>query len=366
MKYDYLIVGSGLFGAVLSNLLTKHGKSCLVLERRNHIGGNCYTETIEGIEVHTYGAHIFRTSNRKVWQYVNEFDEFNNFINTPVAKYKNELYNLPFNMNTFHQMWGVHTPEEAKSIIESQRDEIIGSPSNLEEKAISLVGRDIYTKLIKGYTEKQWGRSCKELPESIIRRIPVRFTFNNNYFNDEYQGIPKRGYTNLLKSMLAGSEVLTNVDFNKDRQKWLDSAKTIIYTGPIDELFDYCEGPLEYRSLRFDTVVMDKENLQGVAVMNFTEREVPYTRRIEHKHFKFGSQEKTVISYEYPLEWKPGIEPYYPINDEKNSLIYQKYSERAKLLDNFYLGGRLGEYRYYDMQDTVASAMKLAERLLSN
>lgn len=366
MKFDFLLVGSGLFSAVAANLLMKHGKKCLVIDRRHHIGGNCYTEVHEGIEVHKYGAHIFRTSNKTVWDYMNEFDEFNNFINTPLAKYKDELYNLPFNMNTFHQMWGICTPDEARKIIDQQRTEITGTPKNLEEKAISLVGRDVYEKLIKGYTEKQWGRDCVDLPESIIRRLPVRFTYNNNYFNDEYQGIPKLGYTPLLESMLNGAEIILDVDFNKSRDKCMSMANSVIYTGAIDELFDYSEGALEYRSLKFETKVVDCPNVQGVAVMNFTEREIPYTRRIEHKHFKFGQQPKSIVTYEYPAEWKLGDEPYYPINDAKNTAIYQKYLGRAKYLQNFYIGGRLGEYKYYDMQDTVISAMKMVREIINN
>ena len=360
--YDLLIVGAGLYGAVVANEASKIGLKCLVLDRRSHIGGNCYTENLNGIEVHKYGAHIFRTSKREIWEYLNEFDEFNNFINTPIANYKGELFNLPFNMNTFYKMWGVYSPSEVMHIIESQRLKIKNNPKNLEEKAISLVGKDIYLKLIKGYTEKQWGRPCSDLPASIINRIPIRFTFNNNYFNDIYQGIPKHGYTYIIKKMLESSDVLLDVDFNKDKRKFMNMAKKVLYTGPIDEFFDFCYGTLEYRTLYFRTETLNIDNLQGVAVMNFTDIETPYTRRIEHKHFVFGQQKNTVVSYEYPIEWKKGMEPYYPINDEKNHNIYNKYLNMISNFDNFYVGGRLGEYRYYDMQDTIFSALKLCKQ----
>lgn len=361
MKYDYLIVGSGLFSAVFASFAHKYGKSCLVLERRNHMGGNCYTRNVEGIEVHEYGAHIFRTSNKKVWNYVNEFAEFNHFINSPVANYKGQLFNLPFNMNTFHQMWGISTPAEAKKIIEQQRKEILGEPKNLEEKAISLVGRDVYEKLIKEYTEKQWGKMCTELPQSIIRRLPVRFIYDNNYFNDEYQGIPKEGYTNFLSNMFGNYEIVLNTDFNSDREYFCKLAGKVLYTGAIDELFDFRFGALEYRSLKFETEILDIDNLQGVAVMNFTDRETPYTRRIEHKHFKFGQQPKTVVTYEYPLTWTKGIEPYYPINDQTNQQKYDQYRALATKNPKILIGGRLGEYKYYDMQDTILSAMRLVD-----
>ena len=366
MKYDYLLVGAGLFSAVFAFEATRAGKKCLVLERRNHIGGNCFTKKMEDIDVHVYGAHIFRTSDKKIWNFMNQFSEFNHFINSPVANYKGELYNLPFNMNTFHQMWGCIYPNEALSIIEEQRKEITHTPENLEEKAISLVGRDIYEKLIKGYTEKQWGRPCTDLPESIIRRLPVRLIYDNNYFNDPYQGIPTSGYTAIFEKMFAGCDVQLNVDYNKNREQYDQLATNVIYTGPIDELFDFCFGKLKYRSLKFETEVLDTPNLQGVAVMNFTDRETPYTRRIEHKHFVFGNQNKTVVSYEYPLEWEDGIEPYYPINDLENNTLYSKYRELTLTKSNFYVGGRLGEYRYYDMQDTIASALNLAQKLIHN
>lgn len=363
--YDYLLVGSGLFNAVFARRAIDAGKSCLVVEARKHIGGNCYTETIEGIHVHTYGAHIFRTSDKGVWEFVNQYAEFNNFINTPIANYNGELYNMPFNMNTFSKMWGITTPAEAQSIIDSQKSEIQGEPRNLEEKAISLVGRDVYEKLIKGYTEKQWGRDCKDLPASIIRRLPVRFTFNNNYYRDRYQGVPIGGFTAMFEKLFAGADMVLSTDYNAHREELNAQAKRVIYTGPIDAYFGYCYGPLEYRSLRFETKVLDMENYQGVAVMNFTDRETPYTRIIEHKHFEFGTQEKTVISFEYPSEWDMSKEPFYPINDSKNQAQYDQYRTLGAKEDKVRFGGRLGEYRYYDMQDTILSAFACADEELS-
>ena len=362
-KYDYLVVGSGLFGATFTHEAVKKGKKVLVLERRNHIAGNIYTEKTEGIDVHKYGAHIFHTSNKRVWDYVNHLAEFNNFINSPVANYKGEMYNLPFNMNTFSKMFGISTPSQAKEIIEKQKSEISGEPQNLEEQAISLVGRDVYTKLIKGYTEKQWGRDCKELPAFIIRRLPVRYTYDNNYFNDRYQGVPSEGYTALIEKLLEGADVLLNTDFLDDRQKYLDMAEKCVYTGPIDEYYGYSLGKLEYRSLKFETELLDEENYQGVAVVNYTEREIPYTRIIEHKHFNFGTQPKTVITKEYPTDWEEGMEPYYPINDEKNGGLYKKYAEKAER-EGIYFGGRLAQYKYYDMDDTVEAALKMADEIL--
>lgn len=363
-KYEFLIVGSGLFGAVFAYEAIQKGKSCLVIEKRNHIGGNLYTEKIEDITVHCYGAHIFRTSDKKIWNFMLQFSEFNNFINSPLANYNGEIYNLPFNMNTFNKIWGIISPQEAQKIIAMQQDEICGEPKNLEEKAISLVGRDVYEKLIKGYTEKQWGRDCKDLPASIIRRLPVRYTYDNNYFNDRYQGIPEAGYTAIIKKMLNGADVIVNTDFNTQKEKFEDLADIVIYTGPIDAYFNYCYGPLEYRSLHFENKTLDIENYQGVAVMNFTDRETPYTRIIEHKHFVFGIQHKTVITYEYPSEWNIGEEPYYPINDKKNQQKYEQYRQLAEQLTNVYFGGRLGEYKYYDMQDTIKSALLLAQNIL--
>ena len=362
-KYDYLVVGSGLFGATFTHEAIKKGKKVLVLEKRNHIGGNIYTEKTDGIDVHKYGAHIFHTSNKRVWDYVNELAEFNNFVNSPVANYKGEMYNLPFNMNTFSKMFGISTPAEAKEIIEKQKSEISGEPKNLEEQAISLVGRDVYTKLIKGYTEKQWGRDCKELPSFIIKRLPVRYTFDNNYFNDRYQGVPCEGYTALIEKLLEGADLLLNTDFLDVRQKYLDMAEKCVYTGPIDEYYGYTLGKLEYRSLKFETELLDEENYQGVAVVNYTEREIPYTRIIEHKHFNFGTQPKTVITKEYPTDWEEGMEPYYPINDEKNGELYKAYAEKAEK-EGIYFGGRLAQYKYYDMDDTVEAALKMADEIL--
>lgn len=363
--YDYLIVGSGLFGATFAYEAGKRGKSCLVVEKRPHIGGNIYTEEVEGIQVHRYGAHIFHTSNRKVWDYVQQFAEFNRYTNCPVAYYKGEIYNMPFNMNTFHKMWGVVTPKEAQEKIASQIRECgVENPGNLEEQALSLVGRDIYERLVKGYTEKQWGRRATELPPEIIRRLPVRFTYDNNYFNDLYQGIPVGGYTQIIRKMLEKAEVRLNVDYLERREELNALARRVIYTGPVDAYFQECYGPLEYRRVTFETEVLDMENYQGNAVVNYTEYEVPYTRIIEHKHFEFGTQEKTVISREYPAEWKPGDEPYYPINNEKNNRLYERYRELADREEKVVFGGRLGVYRYMDMHHVVGAALELAEKEL--
>ena len=367
MKYDYLIVGSGLFGSVFAYEANKRGKKCLVIDRRSHIGGNIYTEKIEDINVHKYGAHIFHTSDKTVWEYMNRFAEFNNYINSPVAVYKDELYNLPFNMNTFSKMWGIRTPAQAKEIIEKQIADLhITEPKNLEEQALSLAGRDVYEKLVKGYTEKQWGRSCTELPAFIIKRLPLRFTYDNNYFNDRYQGIPMGGYTAVIEKMLEGIEVRTDTDYFEFRKANPDAAEKTVFTGMIDEYFDYCYGPLQYRSVRFETEVLDCDNYQGNAVVNYTEREVPYTRIIEHKHFEFGTQPDTVITREYPAPWRRGDEPYYPINDDKNSSLYQKYAELAEREKNVLFGGRLGQYKYYDMDKVIAEALKMAERELNH
>lgn len=366
MKFDYLIVGAGLFGAVFAHEATKAGKKCLVIDKRNHIAGNIYCEKIEDINVHKYGAHIFHTSNKKIWNYVNEFAEFNNYINSPVARYKDELYNLPFNMNTFSKLWNIATPAEAKTIIEKQRAELnISEPKNLEEQALSLVGRDVYEKLIKGYTEKQWGRDCKDLPAFIIKRLPLRFIYDNNYFNDRYQGIPIGGYTEIVEKMLEGSQVELGVDYFELKKQHPDIAEKTIYTGMIDEYFDFKLGHLEYRTVRFETEVLDTDNYQGNAVVNYTEREVPYTRIIEHKHFEFGNQPKTVISKEYSSEWKPGIEPYYPINDETNGKLFEQYKELADKEENVIFGGRLGNYKYYDMDKVIEAALDCAERELA-
>ena len=366
MKFDYLIVGAGLFGAVFAHEATKAGKKCLVIDKRNHIAGNIYCEKIEDINVHKYGAHIFHTSNKKIWNYVNEFAEFNNYINSPVARYKDELYNLPFNMNTFSKLWNIATPAEAKTIIEKQRAELnISEPKNLEEQALSLVGRDVYEKLIKGYTEKQWGRDCKDLPAFIIKRLPLRFIYDNNYFNDRYQGIPIGGYTEIVEKMLEGSQVELGVDYFEFKKQHPDTAEKTIYTGMIDEYFDFKLGHLEYRTVRFETEVLDTDNYQGNAVVNYTEREVPYTRIIEHKHFEFGNQPKTVISKEYSSEWKPGIEPYYPINDETNGKLFEQYKKLADKEENVIFGGRLGNYKYYDMDKVIEAALDCAERELA-
>lgn len=363
-QYDYLIVGCGLFGAVFAHEARKKGKSVLFIEKRNHIGGNIYCELQEDILVHKYGAHIFHTSNKRVWEYVNQFVEFNNFINAPIANYKGEIYNLPFNMNTFSKMFHISTPQQAQEIIEAQRGEIKGEPQNLEEQAISLVGREVYTKLIKGYTEKQWGRDCKDLPAFIIKRLPVRYTYNNNYFNDRYQGIPVEGYTALVEKLIDGCDVLLNTDFFSDKEKYLAMADICLYTGMIDAFYDYCYGELGYRSLRFENETLDMQNYQGVAVVNYTEREIPYTRVIEHKHFAFGTQEKTIITKEYPADWVAGMEPYYPINDAKNTELYQKYADLAANETKILFGGRLAQYKYYDMDKCVEAALALCDRVL--
>lgn len=357
--FDYLIVGSGLYGAICAYELTKQGKKVLVVEKRNHIGGNIYTENIEGINVHKYGAHIFHTSNKKVWDYINQFAEFNNYINSPIAVYRDELYNLPFNMNTFSKLWGIKTPLEAQEKIEQERKAYYKeNPANLEEQAINLVGLTIYEKLIKGYTAKQWGRPCNELPSFIIKRLPVRFTYDNNYFNDRYQGIPMGGYTQIIEKMLKGIEVRLNTNFLDHRDEYMSLAKNIIYTGPIDEFFDYKFGALEYRSVRFEEEILDEVNHQGNAVVNYTEYEVPYTRIIEHKHFEFDvTSPKTVISKEYSSTWKLGDEPYYPVNNDKNNALYQQYLLEAKKLNNVYFGGRLGQYKYYDMDKVILEAL---------
>ena len=361
--YDYLIVGAGLYGAVCAREAVKAGKKVLVIDKRPNIAGNVYTEEIEGINVHVYGAHIFHTNNKTVWDYVNQFAEFNRFTNSPVANYKGELYSLPFNMYTFNKMWGVVTPEEAAAKIEEQRSAAgITEPKNLEEQAISLVGTDIYEKLVKGYTEKQWGRDCKDLPAFIIKRLPVRLTFDNNYFNALYQGIPMGGYTKMVENMLSGIEVRLNVDYLEHKAEYDALADKVIYTGPIDAYFDYKLGYLQYRSVRFETEVLDKPNFQGNAAVNYTDRETPFTRIIEHKWFEFGDQPKTVISREYSSEWKPGDEPYYPVNDQRNGELYQQYKRLADAEEKVIFGGRLGEYKYYDMDAVIASALdKCAE-----
>ena len=368
MKYDYLIVGAGLFGAVFAHEAASKGKKVLVIDKRENIAGNIYTAEEHGINVHKYGAHIFHTSDKKVWDYVNEFAEFNNFINAPVAKYGEELYNLPFNMNTFSKMWGIQTPEEAKKIIDEQKkDGFKENPENLEEQAISLVGKDIYEKLIKGYTQKQWGRKCTELPAFIIKRLPVRFTFDNNYFNDRYQGIPIGGYTKLVGNMLEGIDVKLGTaykDFIRENKK--DTFDKVIYTGPVDEYFDYKLGTLEYRSLRFEEEYMpDCDNFQGNAAVNYTSADVPYTRIIEHKHFEFGKGDGTVITREYPSEWKPGDEPYYPVNNDRNNDLYEQYKALADEEKNVIFGGRLGVYKYFDMDKVIASSLELAEKELN-
>ncbi|MEG1338883.1 UDP-galactopyranose mutase [Cetobacterium sp.] len=357
-KYDYLIVGAGLFGSIFAYEANKRGKKCLIIDKRDHIGGNIYCKNIEGINVHQYGAHIFHTSNKKIWDYVNSFVEFNRYTNSPIANYKGEIYNLPFNMNTFNKLWGVVTPQEAKGKIEEQKRELgIIEPKNLEEQAISLVGTDIYTKLIKGYTEKQWGRSATELPAFIIKRLPVRFTYDNNYFNDKYQGIPEGGYNLIIEKMLENIEVNLSTDFFKKREELSSLAEKIVFTGMIDEFYNYKFGTLEYRSLKFEHETINSENYQGVAVVNYTEREVPYTRVIEHKHFEYGLQEKTVITREYPVDWKIGDEPYYPINDEKNNSLFEKYKELSLKEKNVIFGGRLGNYKYYDMHQVIEVAL---------
>ncbi len=359
LHYDYLIVGAGLFGAVFAHEMTARGKSCLVIDRRSHIAGNIYTKNVHGINVHQYGAHIFHTSDKAVWDYVNQFAEFNQYINSPVAVYHDELYNLPFNMNTFSKMWGIRTPAEAKAKIAQQVEALhITDPKNLEEQALSLVGSDVYTKLVKGYTEKQWGRDCKDLPAFIIKRLPCRFTYDNNYFNDRYQGIPIGGYTAMVEKMLAGVQVLLDTEYADFIRKHPGVADKTVYTGCIDEFFSYRLGALAYRSVRFETEELEMENYQGNAVVNYTAREVPYTRVIEHKHFEFGKQPTTVISREYSAEWKPGLEPYYPVNDEKNSALYASYKQLADAQKDVVFGGRLGQYRYYDMDKVIAAALQ--------
>lgn len=361
-KYDFLIVGAGLYGAVFAQVAKEHGRTCLIIDKRSHIAGNIYTEKIEDIEVHKYGAHIFHTNNKEVWQYVNRFAEFNRYTNSPVANYHGEIYNLPFNMNTFNKMWGVVTPDEAKKKIEEQcRERYVDNPKNLEEQAVNLVGWDIYEKLIRSYTEKQWGRPCSELPAFIIRRLPVRFTYDNNYFNAFYQGIPIGGYTAMVEKMIKGIEVKLNADYLAHKDKWDSLADKVVYTGPIDAYFSYKFGVLEYRSVRFETEVLNMENFQGNAVVNYTDSETPYTRIIEHKHFEFGTQPKTVISREYSAEWKLGDEPYYPVNDEKNNVLYEKYRTLADTESNVIFGGRLGEYKYYNMDKVVETALQKAK-----
>ncbi|MFC6333392.1 UDP-galactopyranose mutase [Paenibacillus septentrionalis] len=365
-KYDFLIVGAGLYGAVFAHEAKKAGKTCLIIDKRNHIGGNVYTEKVEDIQVHRYGAHIFHTSSKEIWQYVNQFAEFNRYTNSPIANYKGELYNLPFNMNTFNKMWGVNTPQEAKQKIEQQRrDSYVENPRTLEEQAINLVGRDIYEKLIRGYTEKQWGRPCHELPAFIIRRLPVRFTYDNNYFNDPYQGIPIGGYTAMVEKMIEGIEVQLDTDYLADKAYWDSKADRIVYTGPIDAYFDYTFGVLAYRSLNFDTELLDTDNYQGNAVVNYTDLETPYTRIIEHKHFELGTQPRTIITREYSVEWKLGDEPYYPINDEQNSKLYDQYKQLAEAEPHVIFGGRLGEYKYYDMDKVIAAALQRAHEVLT-
>ena len=376
MHYQYLVVGAGLYGAVFAHEMEKRGKDCLVIEKRDHIAGNIYTKEVNGIQVHEYGAHIFHTSDKEVWNYVNRFVEFNHYINCPVARYKDELYNLPFNMNTFAKMWNIKTPKEAREHIDAQIADLhITEPKNLEEQALSLVGRDIYEKLVKGYTEKQWGRDCKELPSFIIKRLPVRFVFDNNYFNDPYQGIPKGGYTQIVEKLLEGIPVKLGTDYETFCQRSTDGGfismdgedtfEKVLYTGMIDQFYEYCYGELAYRSLRFETEYLeDEDNYQGNAVVNYTEREVPYTRIIEHKHFEFGTQKGTVITREYPKEWSRGDEPYYPVNDQHNSELYEKYAQRAAREKNVLFGGRLGQYKYYDMDKVVRAALAMVEEQL--
>lgn len=361
-QYDYLIVGAGLYGACFAHLAALQGKKCLVIDKRSHIGGNLYCEDVEGINVHKYGAHIFHTSNKRVWDFMTSLVEFNNYINSPVANYKGNLYSLPFNMNTFYALWGVITPKQAQEKIRLQREEAgIQNPENLEQQAISLVGSDIYRILIKDYTEKQWGRKCTELPASIIKRLPVRFTFDNNYFNDTYQGIPIGGYNRIFEKLLEGIEVRLDCDYFEHRDELNSLTEKVVYTGPVDQYFGYCYGRLEYRTVRFEQVTIDTPNYQGVAVMNYTDAETPYTRIIEHKHFEFGQQEKTVISKEYSSEWKDDSEPYYPINNEKNNALYQQYKELADKEENTIFGGRLAEYKYYDMHHVVEQVLNRPE-----
>lgn len=365
-EYDYLIIGAGLFGAVFGYIASQNGKKCLVIDKRAHVGGNVYCENIAGINVHLYGPHIFHTQNSEVWNFVNKLANFNRYTNEPLAYYKGKLYNLPFNMNTFRQLWEVVTPTEAKAKIEEQRKEYIHiQPKNLEEQALKLVGQDIYSMLIKGYTEKQWGKKCNELPSFIIKRLPLRFTYNNNYFNDSYQGIPQGGYNQIIFKLLKQCEVILNVDFNNNRREFEDKAKTIVYTGMLDEYFDYCYGELEYRSLKFEHQLLDMENYQGNAVINYTESNIPYTRIIEHKHFEYGTQPQTVITKEYPKTWNRNEEAYYPINDEKNNSLYLKYRALASQKNNFIFGGRLAEYTYYDMDQVILAAINKAKEHLS-
>ena len=358
--YDYLIVGAGLFGSIFAYEAKKRGKNCLVIDKRPHIGGNIYTKEVEGINVHEYGAHIFHTSNHEVWKYIQQFATFNRYTNSPIARYRDEIYNMPFNMNTFNKLWGVITPEQAKKKIEQQiKESGIIEPKNLEEQAISLVGRDIYEKLVKGYTQKQWGRRCDELPSFIIKRLPVRFTYDNNYFNDLYQGIPIGGYTPIIEKMLEGIDIRLNCDYFSKRKELETIANKIVFTGMIDQYYDYCFGELEYRSLRFETEILESENYQGNAVVNYNEYEIPYTRIIEHKHFEYGKQEKTVITREYPATWKKGDEPYYPMNDEKNNCLYEKYKALADKENKVIFGGRLGMYKYYDMHHIISEALEM-------
>ena len=363
-KYDYLIVGAGLYGAVCAHELLKKEKSVLVIDKRQHIAGNVYTENISGINVHRYGAHIFHTSDREIWDYVRKFADFNNYVNSPIAVYKGEVYNLPFNMNTFSKLWGIRTPDEAKTVIEEQVAGLgIKEPKNLEEQALSLVGTDVYEKLVKGYTEKQWGRECKDLPAFIIRRLPCRFTYDNNYFNDRYQGIPVGGYTKMVRKMLKGAEVMLDTDYFDFIRENPDIADKTIFTGCIDEYFGYRFGPLQYRSVKFATEELECENYQGNAVVNYTDRDVPYTRVIEHKHFEFGNQPTTIISREYSVEWKPGYEPFYPVNSEENTAKYNQYRELADRTANVFFGGRLGQYRYYDMDKVIRAALDDLKKL---
>ena len=362
-KYDYLIVGAGLFGATFAYLAAKCGKSCLVIDKRNHIGGNCYTENVDGINVHKYGAHIFHTSNARVWEFVNKFAKFNDFVNSPKAYFKGKYFSLPFNMNTFHELWGVETSEEAQAKIAEQRLDI-DEPKNLEEQALKLVGKDVYETLIKGYTEKQWGRDCKDLPAFIIKRLPLRFEYNNNYFNDVYQGIPVGGYTRMIEKMLAGADVRLGVDFAEIKDYQHDLARKTVYSGMIDEYFDFCLGKLQYRTLRFETERVDEKDFQASAVVNYTGRDVPYTRIIDHKRFEFGEQDFSIVTKEYPSEWKDGMEPYYPINNEENNALAKKYIELASKEQNVLFGGRLGTYSYLDMDKVIASAMDMADKEL--
>lgn len=362
MKYDYLVVGAGIYGALFAYEARKNGKKVLVIDKRNHVAGNIYTENRNGINVHVYGAHIFHTSDRFVWDYIQRFAEFNRYTNSPIAKYKGEVYNMPFNMNTFAKMWNISTPAEAQAIIDEQKKEVTGEPKNLEEQAISLVGRDIYEKLVKCYTEKQWGRDCRELPAFIIKRLPVRMTYDNNYFNDLYQGIPMGGYTQIVEKMLEGIEVRLNTDYLKHREELDAIADRIVYTGPIDAFYDYCYGNLEYRSVRFETEELDMPNYQGNAVVNYNDHDYPWTRIIEHKFFEFGTQPTTIISREYSAEWKPGDEPYYPVNNEKNSALYAEYKKLADQEEKVIFGGRLGEYRYYDMDKVILAVLDIVRK----